>query len=150
VKVLIAGTCASGIHFALMWAKSRSGILPEFQPYEDLQCTMAWMIGGSIPLSVSWITGFFSGAVILGFVFSRTYKLLPGTAMLAKGAVFGVLAWAVMGAAFFPLIGEGVFAWNVGRGFLPALLSLAMLLAYGIALSAVDTGLARQAPLPAL
>jgi hypothetical protein len=60
-----------------MWAKSRSGILPESHPYEDLQHTIASMTGASVPALVSWIIGFFNGAVILGFVFSRSYKA-PG------------------------------------------------------------------------
>ncbi len=149
-EALIAGTCASAIHSALMWAKSGLAILPEFHPYEDLQHTIASMTGASVPALVSWLIGFFNGAVVLGFVFSRSYKVLPGKGTLSKGGVFGVLAWAVMGSVFFPLIGEGLFAWDVGRGLLPALLSLAMLLAYGITLSAVYTGLTKQASSTAL
>jgi hypothetical protein len=133
-----------------MWAKSRSGILPEFHPYEDLQHMMASMIGASVPPSVSWIIGLFNGAVILSFVFSRSYRVLPGKGTLSKGGVFGVLAWAVVGSVFFPLIGEGLFAWDVGRGLLPALLSLVMLLAYSITLSAIYTNLTRQASLTML
>ena len=54
-----------------------------------------------------------------------------------KGAIFGVLGWAIMELLFFPLIGLGLFAFQVGLGVLPALFSLAMLLTYSIVMGIV-------------
>ena len=43
----------------------------------------------------------------------------------------------MMGLIFFPLIGLGPFAFGVGLGVGPALLSLAMLLSYSVVLGTV-------------
>jgi hypothetical protein len=57
--------------------------------------------------------------------------------------VFGVVGWIAMGALFFPVLGEGLFASQTGLGLRPALFSLLMLLTYSIimgkAYSALDT-----------
>ena len=42
-----------------------------------------------------------------------------------------------MGLAFFPMIGLGFFALQVGLGVSPALFSLAMLLTYSVTLGIV-------------
>ena len=53
-----------------------------------------------------------------------------------------------MGLIFFPVIGLGLFAFGAGLGIAPALLSLAMLLAYSVVLgtvyAALDTGPSRK------
>jgi len=54
-----------------------------------------------------------------------------------KGLTFGVVGWIMMGLIFFPLIGLGPFAFGVGLGVGPALLSLAMLLSYSVVLGTV-------------
>jgi hypothetical protein len=72
--------------------------------------------------------------VVLGFVFARIYRLLPGGGGAAKGFVFGVLGWLTMGLVFFPLLGRGLFARQLGLGMQPALFSLLMLLTYGVAM----------------
>jgi len=64
--------------------------------------------------------------------FGRTYHLLPGHSGAAKGFVFGLLGWLVMGLLFFPILGRGAFATQAGLGFLPALFSLLMVLSYSI------------------
>jgi hypothetical protein len=51
--------------------------------------------------------------------------------------IYGVLAWAIMGLVFFPMIGLGLFALQVGPGISPALFSLAMLLTYSVTLGMV-------------
>jgi len=126
-----------------MWLKTRSGVLPEFHPYDDLQLTIASAIGAFIPESLLWTIAFLNGALLVGFVFHRICDVLPGESSIAKGLVFGVLAWAMMALVLFPLIGEGFFASAVGRGFLPALLSLAMLLVYGVTLSVIYSDLTK-------
>ena len=54
---------------------------------------------------------------------------------------FGVIGWVFMGLIFFPLIGLGPFAFGVGLGIGPALLSLAMLLTYSVVLGMVYAAL---------
>jgi hypothetical protein len=142
-RAILAGACASAAHSGLMGLKTRSGVLPEFHPYDDLQRTIASGIGALVPQSLLWAIAFLNGALVVGFIFHRTYHVLPGQNVITKGLVFGALAWVMMASLLFPVIGEGFFAIGVGRGFLPALLSLAMLLVYGVTLSAIYRGLTK-------
>ncbi len=125
-----------------MLFKSWAGFLPTFQPYEDLQRILGGLVGSSVPPFVPWALSFLNGAVVLGFLFGRTYQLLPGRNGAAKGFVFGVLGWLIMGLLFFPVLGLGLFGTQVGLGIQPALFSLMMLLTYsvitGIAYSALN------------
>ena len=142
-RPMVAGLCGSTAHSGLMFLKSRMGWLPSFHPYEDLQEVLSELVGRSVHPAVPWVLSFVNGALLLGFVFGHTYRLLPGRSGAAKGLVFGILGWIAMGTLFFPLLGRGLFATGVGLGLAPALFSLLMLLAYsvimGIAYSALDT-----------
>jgi len=73
-----------------------------------------------------------NGSVLLGFLFGRTYRLLPGRSGAAKGFVFGMLGWILMGVLFFPMLGGGFFANQAGLGVQPALFSLLMILTYSV------------------
>ena len=141
-KSLAAGLCGSAAHFGLMFLKSRMGWLPSFHPYEDIQQAISGVIGGSVPPAVPWALSFLNGAVVLGILFGRLYRVLPGRSGAAKGFVFGVFGWVAMGVLLFPLLGQGLFATGAGLGARPALFSLAMLLTYsvimGIAYSTLD------------
>ena len=141
-KSLAAGLCGSAAHSGLMFLKSRMGLLPSFHPYEDLQQRLSELIGGSVHPVIPWALSFLNGAVLLGILFGRTYRLLPGHSGAAKGFVFGVFGWILMGVLFFPMLGQGLFAFQAGPGMLPALFSLLMLLTYsmimGIAYSALN------------
>jgi hypothetical protein len=141
-KSLAAGLCGSAAHSGLMFLKSWMGWLPAFHPYEDLQQVLSGLVGGSVPPAIPWALSFLNGAVVLGILFGRTYRLLPGRSGAAKGFVFGVFGWLVMGVLFFPMLDRGLFAIRAGLGVLPALFSLAMLLTYsmimGIAYSALN------------
>lgn len=114
-----------------MFLKSRMGWLPSFHPYEDLQQMLSHLVGSSVHPLVPWALSFLNGAIVLGILFGRSYHLLPGRSGAAKGFVFGVLGWAAIGILFFPMLGQGLFATQVGLGLRPALFSLLMLLTYG-------------------
>ena len=131
-KSLAAGLCGSAAHSGLMFLKSWLGLLPSFHPYEDLQQALGHLVGGSVHPWVPWALSFANGAVVLGILFGRLYRRLPGRSGAAKGFVFGVFGWIVMGLLFFPMLGRGLFAVQAGLGVLPALFSLLMLLSYGI------------------
>ncbi len=90
------------------------------------------MVGGSVSPVVPWMLSFLNGAVVLGILFGRLYRVLPGRSGVAKGFVFGVFGWIAMGMALFPMLGQGLFASRAGLGARPALFSLAMLLTYSI------------------
>ncbi len=131
-KPLVAGLCGSAAHSGLMLLKNRMGLLESFQPYEDLQRALSQLAGSSVHPLIPWALSFLNGSVLLGFVFARTYRALPGRSGVVKGFLFGVLGWIVMGLLFFPAPGEGLFATQAGLGFQPALFSLLMLLTYSV------------------
>jgi hypothetical protein len=100
-------------------------------------------IGSAAHPALAWALSFVSGATVLGLLLGRLYTHLPGRTGIAKGAIFGVLAWLPMGALLFPAIGLGPFGWAAGVGSAAALLSLAMLLIYGGVMGAAYPALAR-------
>ena len=131
-RSLAAGLCGSAAHFTLMFLKARAGLLPSFQPYEDLQHALGNLLGHSVHPWLTWLLSFLNGAVVLGLLFGRIYRFLPGRTGAVKGLTFGLLGWALMGLIFFPLLGRGLFAIDAGLGLRPALFSLLMLLTYGV------------------
>ncbi len=134
---LIAGLCGSLVHWALMAVRNFFGIVPEFQPYDDVQRVLNFAVGGIRIGGVEWAIPFISGALFVGFVFGKVYRQLPGSNFIDKGIFFGVFAWLAMGLGFFPLIGDGVFAVGLGLGVKPAMLMFVMLFTYSLTMSAV-------------
>ena len=146
-KSVIAGFFGSMVHFLFMYFKTRTGLLPSFQPYHSFQIALNQWIGTDVPAIVPWALSFLNGMTILGFLFARIYSLLPGRAGAVKGVTFGVIGWVFMNLIFFPLIGLGPFAIRAGAGIGPALLSLIMLQTYSVVLGTVYAALARIAQL---
>ena len=134
-KSIAAGFSGAAAHSLLMLLKSWSGTLPSFQPYESLQNKIGNLVGANVHPIVPFILSFVSGATVVGFIFVRTYPLLPGKTALKKGFAFGLLAWIAMGLIFFPFIGIGAFGMNLGLGIAPALFSLVMLLIYSLVMA---------------
>ena len=64
---MAAGLAGSAAHSCLMILKSRAGLLPSFQPYDDLQRLLGDLVGGSVGPAVPWLLSFANGAVVLGF-----------------------------------------------------------------------------------
>jgi len=124
-----------------MFVKSRLGLLPSFQPYEALQEFLNRQIGVELDPIAAWVLSFISGATIVGFIFGRSYQRLPGKTGAAKGLVFGLFAWVLMGSLFFPVIGLGFFGVKTGLGSSPALFSLVMLLTYSVVMGLVYAAL---------
>jgi len=140
-KGIVAGLCGSAAHTLLMYFKSRSGLLPAFQPYETLQMTLGRLTGDQVHPAVPYLLSWVNGSALLGFIFGRVYGLIPGSGGAIKGIVFGLFGWAAMGLVFFPLLGLGVFAMNIGLGISPALFSLAMFMTYSVVMGLVYAAL---------
>ncbi len=134
---IIAGFCGTALHSLLLLVHSKTGPLPNFQPNEDIRRSLTELLGAEIHPSIAWLLLFVNFAVIWSFVFGQLYRFLPGKGPLRKGVFFGVCAWAVMGFAFFPLVGRGIFAVGLGLGISPAILMLASLLTYTVTMSFV-------------
>ena len=120
-----------------MYFKTRTGLLPSFQPYQAFQFALSQWAGANVPAIVPWALSFLNGMTILGFLFARINPLLPGRTGALKGSAFGVLGWIFINLIFFPLIGLGPFAMRVGLGIKPAVLSLFMVLTYSVVLGTV-------------
>ena len=140
-RPLFAGLSGSVAHSLLMYAKSRSGILPSFQPYQQLQITLGHWIGSDVHPLVPWAMSYLNGSIVVGFAFARLYPHLPGGSGAVKGLIFGVLGWTLMMLLFFPLLGMGLFAARLGLGIWPAVFSLAMFLTYSIVMGIVYVAL---------
>jgi hypothetical protein len=140
-KSVIAGSAGTIVHFLFMHFKSWAGLLPSFQPYQNFQIALSHWVGANVPAIVPWALSFLNGMTILGFLFARTNRLLPGKTGAIKGVIFGLIGWVLMGLIFFPLIGLGPFAIGVGSGIGPAVLSLVMLQTYSIVLGTVYVAL---------
>jgi len=146
LRSIIAGLCGTIVHFSFMYFKSRIGLFPEFQPYRSFQAALSRWVGSNVPAIVPWALSFVNGMTILGFLYARINRLLPGRTGAAKGLTFGVIGWVLMGLIFFPLIGLGPFAMGAGQGVGPAAMSLVMLLTYSIVLGTVYVALDLRSP----
>jgi hypothetical protein len=131
-------------HTLLISLKVHGGWLPSFQPYEALQKTLSYLIGSNVPPIIPWIISYLNGMTVVGLLFGSSYQLLPGKHGITKGLSVGVLVWLIMGLVFFPLVGLGFFAWDVGLGFKPTLFSLAMVEAYSVVMGTVFALLNRK------
>jgi hypothetical protein len=140
-RPIIAGLAGTIVHALFMYFKTRTGLLPTFQPYQNFQIALSRWVGTNVPAIVPWSLTFLNGMAILGFLFGRINRLLPGKTGASKGLIFGLIGWIMMGLIFFPLIGLGPFAFEIGLGIAPALLSLAMVLTYSVVLGTVYVAL---------
>lgn len=120
-----------------MAGRKALGILPDFQPYADMQHLLSDLIGASVPSALQMLLPFVSGALIWSSIFAWAYPQIPGKSPLTKGFAVTLFAWLLTGFALFPVIGKGLFAINAGAGLWPALLMFVMLSAYCLTLSLV-------------
>jgi hypothetical protein len=143
-KSLIAGLCGVIAHTLLIYVKVHAGWLPSFRPYEALQKTLSHLIGSNVPPVVAWVISYLNGMTVVGLLFGSSYQLLPGKRGATKGLSVGALVWLIMGLVFFPLVGLGFFALDVGLGLKPALFSLAMVETYSVVMGIVFALLSRE------
>jgi hypothetical protein len=115
-KSVIAGSCGTIVHFLFMYFRTRSGVLPSFQPYQAFQFALSQWVGTNVPEIVPWALSFVNGMTILGFLVAWFNRLLPGRNGALKGLTFGLLGWVFMNLIFFPLISLGPFAMRVELG----------------------------------
>jgi hypothetical protein len=136
-NIVIAGICGTFAQISLRAAREALGVLPDFQPYGDLQRQLFRWGGSSLPPSLQALLPLISGALIWSSIFAWAYPWIPGKTALLKGLSVSGFAWLLAGLVFFPVIGEGVFALNARAGAWPALLMLVMLCSYCVTLGLV-------------
>src|ERR1043165_2682330 len=149
-KSAASGLCGSAAHGGLMYFKERAGILPSFQPYENLQVALGHLTGRDVDPLVPWLLSYLNGSTLVGLSFGYLYRRLPTDSGAVKGLVFALGCWLVMNVLAFPVVGLGLFAAAAGLGVWPALFSMAMLLTYavvmGMVYSALEPRSARAVP----
>jgi hypothetical protein len=99
------------------------------------------LVGSPIHPVVPWALSFLNGAIVLGFLFGRTFSSIPGQSGVMKGVVFGIVGWLMMGFGFLPMLGRGIFAAKLGLGIAPAVLCLTMMLTYSVIMGMVYSAL---------
>lgn len=140
---MVAGLCGTTAHYALMYFKARTGLMPAFQPYQALQAAIGELVGRGVHPLLPWLLSFVNGMAVLGFAFGRLYRYIPGRSGLVKGLLFGVAGWFVMNLVFLPLLGLGPFGSATGLGVQPALFTFAMMQTYSLVMGQVYAMLSR-------
>lgn len=84
-RSMIAGLAGSAVHLSFMYLKSRTGLLPAFQPYQSYRAMLGHWVGADVPAIVPWALSLLNGMTILGSLFARLNRLLPGRTSAAKG-----------------------------------------------------------------
>ncbi|HMN70411.1 MAG TPA: hypothetical protein PKA55_00940 [Rhodoblastus sp.] len=135
LKSFLAGFAGTLAQMTLSFLKTRLGILPEFQPYEQFQRALKALTGASLSPSLAYALTFINGAVIWGFIFARLYRWLPGRTPLRKGLFFALCAWLGSSLVLLPFMGLGPFALGAGLGFGPALFMAVGLTVYSCVMS---------------
>jgi len=143
-KSAISGLSGSVASTALMYFKSRAGILPSFQPSENFRLAAGYLIGEDIQPEALWLMSYLNGSTAIGLVFAHLYRYLPGSSGATKGIVFSLCGWLVMNLLAFPLVGLGSFATAIGLGVWPSAFSLVMLATYSVAMGLVYDVLERS------
>jgi uncharacterized membrane protein YagU involved in acid resistance len=131
---LTAGFAASAAVGALMIIKTQLGILPELNPIGDIVAVVDSYTGLQFPPDTGWVGHFIIGAVGWGVIYTWIRTILPGPAV-AKGLIFGVLAWLVIMIVFMPVAGHGFFGLSLGIAAQVA--TFALHLVFGAVLGAV-------------
>ncbi len=134
---VVAGLAGLAVHSVLMAAKDVLGILPAFQPYDDFQRILDTWSGDQLGSLLPYLTG----AMFWGFAYARLHEHLPGRSFWAKGIGFALLAWVLMVAGFFLLVGHGFLGLKLGYGLWPAAFMFPMLATFSLVLSFIHTGL---------
>ena len=78
MKPITTGLAGTIVHALFMYFKTRTGLLPSFQPYQSFQSALSHWVGTNVPAIVPWAITFLNGMAILGFLFGRIKRLLPG------------------------------------------------------------------------
>ena len=95
--VAIAGMCGTFAQIALRETRRALGVLPDFQPYLDLQRQLLQMGGSSLPPLLQVLLPFISGALVWSSIFAWAYPWIPGRTALLKGLSVTALAWLLTG-----------------------------------------------------
>ncbi len=77
---------------SLMAMRRLLGILPDFQPYADLQRLVTELVGASLAAGLWWLLPVVRGALVWSSIFAWAYDRIPGRTALGKGLLVTVFA----------------------------------------------------------
>ncbi|MDT8406373.1 MAG: DUF2938 family protein [Methylococcales bacterium] len=106
VRGIIAGLVATVVLSIMMVVKGAMGVMPEL----NVIAMLASKMGGIVALG--WAAHFMFG-VIYGVVFGLIQGKLPGP-LVVRGIVLGIIGWLIMMVMVMPMMGQGLFAANMG------------------------------------
>ncbi|MDX2422279.1 MAG: hypothetical protein QNK43_06340 [Amphritea sp.] len=129
VKGIVAGFAATVVLSLLMMAKSMMGLMPEM----NIIAMLGGMMGAGV--AVGWVTHVLIGSVVWGAGFAMLNGTIPGTSLLTKGIVFGVVAWVLMMILVMPMAGAGLFGMNLG--IMAPMMTLVLHIIFGAVLGGV-------------
>ena len=145
-KLIISGIVGSTAQGLLMFLKKQFGILPQFQPFLEIQELFSKIANElASPVFVA-LASFINGAFVLSYLFGKIYGRLPTDHGLIKGFIFGVFGWLLINLTLFPIVGYGAFVINLGLGALPSAFSFLMIQAYSLSLAFAYSKLIKQKP----
>lgn len=106
-RSMIAGLAGSAVHLSFMYLKSRTGLLPAFQPYQSYRAMLGHWRRCSRHRAVS--------AFIVERHDHSGIPLCPPQPAVARPnqrreGMFAAIGWVFMGLVFFPVIGLRPFA----------------------------------------
>ena len=111
-------------------------------PKMDIAAMLGGLLGG---WTIGMMMHFVNGTIIFPLIYAYfLFRKLPGTPLL-KGAIWGVVLWALAELVVMPMMGAGIFGLKMG-GAMSALGSLIGHAIYG-ALLGLIAGAARSARL---
>jgi hypothetical protein len=90
---------------------------------------------GSIGRGSAWVDHFIVGALLWGPIFAGVDSMTEDRPRWQKGVMFGAGAWVMMMLIFMPVIGEGLFGWQLGPEVAIGMLILHLI--YGAVLGVV-------------
>ena len=135
---MVAGFVATIVLSAMMMGKAAMGVMPELDPVGMIANMMR------VSMAMGWVIHFMIGIIIWGVAFAVLLKVLPGSQLWIKGAVFGVGAWLLMMVAVMPMAGAGLFGMQMGMT--APVMTFVMHLIYSAVLGAVYGALPSNIP----
>jgi hypothetical protein len=129
LKGIIAGFVATALISAIFLLLDTAEILM------DLDIVTLIDRLGSVGRGAAWVDHFIVGALLWGPVFAGIDGMTEERPRWQKGLVFGAGAWVMMMLIFMPVVGAGLFGWQLGPQ--EAIGMLIMHLIYGAVLGLV-------------
>ncbi|GAB6069659.1 hypothetical protein JCM30760_07560 [Thiomicrorhabdus hydrogeniphila] len=127
LKGILAGIIATIVLSIMMVIKAKMQVMPEL----NIIAMLSQQMDGS--MQMGWIMHFVIGAGY-GVLMALLFNKIPFNCGLKKGMVLGLLGWLMMMVVIMPMMGQGLFAVNMGM--MAPVMTLILHLIFGMVLGA--------------